>query len=249
MKYLSPLVILAALLTTMPTWAIVEKVTSLEQIVRDSQVIAVARVSRIDRESQRLLLTIEETMKGEPAVQRIAVDLNADSVAQPGSNPDELLDRVEPEAKVVVFLTEVGTEHLIFAYARGSWFHLSGPLQNGVVRARYQNTEPVLRKTYRNDVDALLSLLDDHIQRGKPLPRPDVNAKPGLGPKIGANELAIEEPVFTNPGTTDGQFEFPSGSGPPRPISPTLLWSLLGLAACGLLFMLTRRTPIEARHD
>jgi len=256
------LLFLAASCSMLPAataaWAFVEAVTPLSKIVQDSQVVIVAKVEKINTDNNRAVLVVEEMLLGEPEIVRGVVELEGRPTTEHGVHPSDLINRLAPEQRVVLFVTHLPGAELVFAYTRGTWFQITGQLDGGVLRAKFQNSEPFLRRTYRGDVEQLVALLKDHAQGRGSLPDIDPAVKPGVGPAIGepvgVPPLGGQEEDRLKPGLQpSGQSqvhiyddEAPSGAGKLSSSLPLTVWTILGIAAAGLVVMLTRSTPMEA---
>jgi hypothetical protein len=235
------------LLAASPAWAVIDTITPLEKIVGDSHVVALAKVEKLSAEKMTTVLVVEETLRGEAAISRFNVRLEGQPVADARLSPQDLLQRIEPGSRIVLFVSHTGSSELIFAYTCNTWFHLTGVLDGDVVRAEFQNAEPFLRKTYSGSVDELANLVRDHAAGKAALPQPDRTGQPGLGPVVGASAPSLsQQPPPTS--MADSRFEYPPAEQQPRTIPPLAIWTVLAVGAMGLVFMLLRSTPLESSH-
>src|SRR5687768_12818589 len=118
-------VLCSALLAASRAWAVVEAEMPLAQLVRDSHVVALARLEQVDVEKAKGVLIVERVLRGEEQLPNIPLKLLA---AEGGEgSPGDMLERVENGTKLVLFLSHIGpAEHQVFAYSNGSWFKLRG---------------------------------------------------------------------------------------------------------------------------
>jgi hypothetical protein len=236
--------------------AFVEANTPLSKIAGDSQVVVLARVEQVDRERFTARLKVEETLAGPPSLAAINLRLRGNEVAEHGVSPLDLAERIEPGTKLVFFIANEG--QLTYAYARGTWFHLSGSGEGPLI-LQFQNSEPFLRQAYVGDIDTLAALVRDHAAGKGSLPEVDTKVAAGLGPKIGEPEESTS-PVPSTPSTPrtlsdGGRFEFPaervpdSSDLPFQPGRGIAVTTLLALGVVGLLVMLVRSKPSISPSD
>lgn len=228
--------------------AVVEAEMPLAQLVKDSQLIAVATLTKLDREAGKGLLLIDCVLKGENAPESIPVKLIAASVAD--GKPDDMLQRVGAGTNLVLFVSSLGPdEHQAFAYADKSWFKLRGVGQISSLKALFVQGEPYLRRTYHGEQAELVKLLEAHFTRAAKLPEIDKAVQPGLSQPLNATltsqaVAAAPEQIEFGPAWSSGE-ETP-GNEAHFSLPQYIVGSLLLIAAMGLVFMLTRSMPESA---
>lgn len=218
--------------------AVVEAELPLRQLVEDSQVVAVAKLEQVDRETGKGVLSIEQVLHGDEPLTNLPVKLVRAGNGE--GSPRDMLDRVDEGTVMLLFISRISpTEHQILAYTSGSWFMLRGVDQSMGLRAvLFAQGEPYLKRTFAGEVSELATLIRDHAAGTGKLPEIDKSAKPGLGPK------RDDSP----PPAAVAASDFPQIElGPAwQPHSPTLNYAVGGLlvvAGLGLAFMLTRSSP------
>jgi hypothetical protein len=225
--------------------AVVEADMPLAQLVKDSQLIAVATLSKLDRDAGKGVLSIDRVLKGDKAPERIPIKLIAASVAD--GKPDDMLQRVGEGTNLVLFLSSLGPdEHQAFAYADESWFKLRGIGQISDLKTLFVQGEPHLRRTYHGAPADLVKLLEVHFAGTGKLPEIDKTAQPGLGPPLTATSMpqvvaAAPEQIEFGPAWSNG--EAAPGNEARFSLPQYIVGSLLLIAAMGLVFMLTRSVP------
>lgn len=227
--------------------AVVEAEMPLAQLVMDSQLIAVARLEQVDRESGKGTLRIERFVQGDSPAASIPIKLIASEGSGGEGNPHDMLDRVQEGTTLVLFLSSLAPqEHQAFAYANGSWFKLRGVGELSQLKALFIQGEPYLRRTFHGDDAELVKLLDDFAAGRGTLPGLDKSAKPELGPTLhdapppkvvasASNQIEIG-PAWRTEGNELGS-QLPSTS------LNYVVAAVLLLSALGLAFLLTRSSP------
>lgn len=226
--------------------AVVEADLPLRQLVEDSQVVAVAMLEQVDRESGKGVFAIEQVLRGDEPLASLPVKLLRAGSGE--GSPSDMLDRVDEGTVIVLFISRISpTEHQILAYTNGSWFMLRGVDQGMGLRALlFAQGEPYLKRTFAGEVSELIELISDHAVGTGSLPEIDKSAKPGLGPTLHNSppppaDIASEfEQVELGPAWTNADGSAPQSN------SPTLNYAvgvLLLAAGLGLAFMITRSSP------
>jgi hypothetical protein len=228
-----------------PARGVVEAEMPLVQLVRDSQIIAIVRLERLDHENGKAMMAIERTLRGERFPAAIPTRLIA--AAGGDGNPSDMLDRVEEGMTFVLFLAQTSSnDYQIFAYSAGSWFKLQGLSNNGRLQASFVQGEPYLRRTYRGEVAELAEMLDHFLAGTGELPGIDKAIKPGLGPTLNAASgvTQVEPPtssqVELGPAWRIDHEQMTEPSGSTFLNGNHAVAAALVIAAVGLLLMITR---------
>jgi hypothetical protein len=234
------LALILSLLLSIRALAVFEAEMPLAQLVKDSHVIALVKVEKLNRERGTAILTVEKVVHGDEPLSRIPVRLIADKGSE--GNPQDMLIRLDDGMSLVVFLSHLSPgEHQLFAYGHGSWFKLRGTGERDSVIGQFQQGEPYLRKTYHGDVEELVRLIAEKAE----LPPIDKQAKPSLGAILfGA---AQPSPAVETTNEIELGPAWTTAAEPPKKTGDStpgyLIGSLLALAAIGLVVMLTRSLP------
>lgn len=178
---------LALWLLAVPTVrAVITRELPLRTLIDDSPFIFTARVSALDAEKQRLLLIVDEHLKGKLPFAKMPVLLKGDREAARGKQTPQLLKRLANELPVVLFVVKREDEYLAFAYTNGTWFHVTGVKPDGAdsVRWSFTHLEPYMRRTFKGSTSEMKQTLKDVLQGKRKPPESDPKEKPGLGPEV-----------------------------------------------------------------
>jgi len=220
--------------------AVFEIEMPLSQLVKDSQVIAVVTLERVDQESGKGTLKLQRTLQGEQLSATIPIKLIATKEGGGEGNPRDMLDRVQDGARLVLFLASLSPqEHQAFAYGNGSWFKLRGFGELSQVKALFVQVEPNLRKTFHGDDAELAELIEAYLAGKQELP--------GLDSSINAELEPVPESIAVAPDQIQlgpaWQTEDHAGSASPSATGNYAVAAILLAATLGLAFMLTRSSP------
>jgi hypothetical protein len=223
----------ALLLSTLfvaPAGAVIEALTSLEKFAGDADLILVVSVKQLDLAQNKLVLTVERSLKGTDGPTSLPVRLT--------SNANEALAGVKPGDTAVLFISRGDQQNLAYGYSGGAWFLLVGTRDQENVRWQFKAGEPYLRRSYSDETAQLIELLTANQAGTGGLPGPDATIVPGYGLVAGkhpAPQIARNATTATSPPT----------ASPPL-ISRNALLALIGAGcACALAFMLVRSVPVE----
>src|SRR5262249_52290842 len=161
----------------------------------ESQLIFVARVAVLDPDKPSVVLTIDEHLKGKAAFEKLPINLTGDSEAKKLKHTPQLLKRLAPKLRVILFATKSDKKYTAFAYTNGTWFQLIGEEEDKSVRWSFTHCEPYLRRTFKGGTADLKQILEEGLSGKKKPPDPDPKEKPGLGPeaKMEDRELRMED--------------------------------------------------------
>lgn len=167
---------LLAALVSLPVGAVIQRVYPLGDIIKDAQAIAVLRVSSAARGRSELVLGGPVARKGRfPAgklVARVAADM-------PGQDA-QLLARLKPGMRTVLFYSQVGAEQVVLGYSEGTWFRLTARAPRA--SWRFLHFEPFLRRSFSGSTAEMERIVQQVVAgRGK-APPPKPAEKPGIGP-------------------------------------------------------------------
>jgi outer membrane protein assembly factor BamB len=178
-------------LAVSPARALITKLTSLGEMLKDSQYIFLAKVEAIPANRPGLFLAVGEQLKGKLPFTRLPINLTGDSQAQKSKDPILLRKRLAPKLAVIGFanhrlLARGDKRYELLVFSNGTWFHVIGrPGGKGApVRWAFTHCEPYLRRTFAGSTAALERIIRDGLSGKKKPPEPNAREKPGLGPEL-----------------------------------------------------------------
>jgi hypothetical protein len=182
-------------LSTSEVGGVIKATSSLQLFVRDATQIVQVRVAQFDRENNRLVLDVEQDIKGKmvPREMNAVWKLEPDSKWEGIRTLPRLLKSFGPGQQVILFINDAGgfwhnagatrKNPIAFGFAEGSWFCMeSTKLDNGKLLWKLAQGEPYLRTTFKGTTAELNKVLVDHLAGKGKLPEP-VKAEPGFGPE------------------------------------------------------------------
>lgn len=174
--FLCVLLVLAAA----PAYAVIEALLKLDNVVRDSDVIYMAAVAKIDAEKGQLVLVASTPLREKPASEKLMVSLKTGKADDVGP----LLKRIAVEVPLLLFETDLGDgKRQILAFTNGTWFQLS---KTGEGPWGFVGCEPYLRRTYKGTTAELKAVVEGVIAGKMKAPAPNAKEPPGLGPELPA---------------------------------------------------------------
>ncbi|VTS04930.1 outer membrane protein assembly factor BamB family protein [Tuwongella immobilis] len=194
------------LLLPMPLLAVITKLTPLKEVLSAEQFIFVVHVTELDPKRPSMILTMQESLKGKPPFERMAVHLTGDSEAVKGQHTEKLLERLAVDTPIIIFSSKRGTRYSGFCFTNGTWFQLLGTADaDGKIRWRLLHAEPYLRRTFAGETATLKSILQDALAGKREPPEPDAKAMPGFGPALPSqpDSPPKPEPKPADPKPTD----------------------------------------------
>jgi outer membrane protein assembly factor BamB len=193
----------AALFLTAPrAGAVITRLTSLGEVLKEQQYICVARVEKLDPKRPAAVLVVAEDLKGKLPFRRLPVNLRGDSEAKKHDDVRRRLRRLAPDLPLVLFANRRGKRLTVFGYTNGTWFQMVGQQVAGKPGAAvlgFTHCEPYLRRTFRGTTADLRGVLADGLAGRRPPPPPDADVPPGLGPEAGNPKSGIRRsggPLF-----------------------------------------------------
>jgi hypothetical protein len=178
--YLRALVWGTAFSWLLPALAVIERPLKLATMIESSDQILLAKVTTWQPDKPGAVLTVERSLKGERAFERLAVRLNGEKEAETG----QLLARLGVDVPLALFVTESEGKYVGLAYTNGTWFQLVGKQADGRTVWQFTHVEPYLRRTYQGTTAELMQLLPEVIAGKVKAPPLDPKAKPGIGPPL-----------------------------------------------------------------
>ncbi|MBI1901260.1 MAG: hypothetical protein HYS13_09135 [Planctomycetia bacterium] len=140
--------------------AVIENRATMEKIVRDTEVIAVAVVERVDPERPSAVLTLERELKGKCPALRLPILLQSSEPA----DAKTVLESLQPQRRVILFITQRNAElHQAPAYCEGTWFEITGQRDGETIRWRLAQRKPELLDVYKGSTAELEQFLADFL--------------------------------------------------------------------------------------
>ena len=180
------LALFAVLASAAPAPAVIKVLTPLSKVVNPVQFIFVAEVEKVDPEKPSVIFKPVENLKGKTALERLPVNLTGDSFAKKDEHTKVMLDRLAPERKLILFVSEVGGNYAAFGFIEGTWFQMNGTTdkETKAVRWAFLHAEPYFRRTFRGSTAELKTVIEDALSGKKKPPEPDENVPHGYGPTV-----------------------------------------------------------------
>jgi hypothetical protein len=174
---------------------VIKAPSSLELFVKDATQIVQVKVTKFDPDKDRMVLEVEEDIKGKLEQRSLNVvwKLDPDSKWEGIRTLPQLLKCFGPDRKAILFINDAGgfwhnkgntrKNPIAFGFIEGSWFCLeSSKVDEGKLLWRLAQGEPYLRTTFKGTTAELNKVLVDHLAGKGKLPEP-VKAEPGFGPE------------------------------------------------------------------
>lgn len=181
---------LALLFLALQGRAVITADFPLKAVLKSEQHILIAKVEKLDSnpELPRMVLKVDENLKGKAPFEKLAVNLTAGSAEGKKLNhTDEMLKRLETDLPIVIFASKRGNQYIAFAFTNGTWFQMHGKESSpGTYVWSFMNCEPYLRRTYKGTTADLRQTVIDALAGKKEPPPTNPKEEPGLGPVIGA---------------------------------------------------------------
>lgn len=167
---------------TLPSIAFIERLTPLQNLISDADLIFVAKVTSLDPDRPSLVLTVGDGLKGKSTFTRMPINLAGDKE----KHTPQLVERLERDLPVVVFVTSVESKQLGLAYTNGTWFQIIGQTAPGdaAVRWSFTHCEIYLRRTFIGSTDEMRQIVSDVVAGKRKAPPPNPKEKPGIGPPV-----------------------------------------------------------------
>jgi outer membrane protein assembly factor BamB len=180
-----------------PAYALISRPLPLSHFLAQSDFILTAKVAKIDTtaETPRLLLAVDEDLKGKAPFRKLGAVLTGDSDAKKLDHTPQLLKRLAADLPLVVFVSKSARGFIAFAYTNGTWFQMKAEQagDSEPVVWSFTHCEPYLRRTYKEGTADLRQVVIDGLADKKAPPDVDLKVDPGLGPELKPAEPAKPE--------------------------------------------------------
>lgn len=189
-RYRGLLIAAALTLSTSTAWAVITALLPLQDVIRSSHYIVVAKVEKFYPEKPAMLLHVDEDLKGKMPFRKLGVHLKGDSEAEKLKHVPQLLKRLGPDLPLILFVEDKGVKDkndnklMALAYTNGTWMQLVGDRSGDTVVWSLTHGEPYLRRTFKGTTKDLQQTLIDVLAGKKRAPAIDKNAEPGFGPEL-----------------------------------------------------------------
>jgi outer membrane protein assembly factor BamB len=168
----------------------------LKDVLAGGQLIFMAKVEKLDPDKPALVLSMGEKLKGQPAFDKLPMNLTGDSEGQKLKHTPQLLKRMAVDMPVVVFVNQRGKRYEAFVFSNGTWFQAIGHIDkedSAKIRWAFTHCEPYLRRTFKGTTAELRQIVIDGLSGKKAPPEPDPKEPPGLGPEVQTEGTRNEE--------------------------------------------------------
>ena len=168
--------------------AVITALLPLQDVIRSSQYIVLAKVEKLHSDKPAMVLSVEEDLKGKIPFRKLPVHLKGDSEAEKLKHVPQLLKRLADDLPIVLFVEDKAKKLTALAYTNGTWMQLVGD-KTGPDTAVWSLThgEPYLRRTYKGPTDDLKQTVIDVLAGKKRAPAIDNKETPGFGPEVKTN--------------------------------------------------------------
>lgn len=184
------LILGGAFITAPAAWAVIMVLLPLQDVVRTSQYIVVAKVEKFYPEKPAMLLHVDEDLKGKTPFRKLGVHLKGDSEAEKAMHVPQLLKRLGPDLPLILFVEDKKNKSdnklMALAYTNGTWMQLVGDRSGDTVVWSLTHGEPYLRRTFKGTTAELRTTLIDVLAGKKRPPAIDKKTEPGFGPELNA---------------------------------------------------------------
>ena len=174
---------------------VIKATSPLKLFVGDATQIVRVRVTKFDPVNSRLVLDVEQDIKGkmEPRTLNVVWKVEPDSKWEGIRTLPRVLKCFGPDQQAILFINDAGgfwhnkgatrKNPIAFGFTNGSWFCLESTRRDdGKLLWRLAQGEPYLRTTFKGTTAELNKLLVDHLAGKGKLPEP-VKSEPGFGPE------------------------------------------------------------------
>src|SRR5215471_8995175 len=162
-----------------PAYALITRPLPLSHFLAQSEFILTAKVAKIDTtaENPRVLLTVDDDLKGKASFRKLGVVLTGDADARKYDHTPQLLKRLAPDLPLVVFVSKGAKGFIALAYTNGTWFQMKGERANDSdpLVWSFTHCEPYLRRTFKDGTADLRQVVIDALADKKA--PPDVDSK------------------------------------------------------------------------
>ncbi len=191
-------------LTAPAAQALITNKMPLGSFLADSIYIVSAKIDKFEPDKQRMVLVVDEHLKGKSPFTRLPVVLQGDAEATKGKQVPLLLKRLAGGLPLVLFLLKNDDNYLAFTYTNGTWFLMFGvkPEKGDSLVWSFAHLEPYLRRTFKGTTAELKQTVAEVLQGKRKPPPSNDKEKPGLGPEVvpekkqGAATPIHQGPVF-----------------------------------------------------
>jgi len=165
-----------------PAQAFIEKLTSLSDVIAQSDFIFLAKVESVDPAKPAAVLTFQQDLKGKTDLRRMPINLTGDKE----KHTPQLLKRLAPGLPVVVFLTDLpdSNKKQVLVYSNGCWFQVLGHPDEQAIRWAFTHIEIYLRRTFAGATAELQLAVSDALAGKKKPPPANPKEPPGFGPEV-----------------------------------------------------------------
>src|SRR5437763_11537438 len=126
-----PLGVVVVLTVVAPLSAIIQRLTSLREVLATENYVFTATVEKLDTAAPAAVFVVKQDLKGKAPFRRLPVSLAGDAEAQKPNQAGQLLERLAPEMPLVVFASPHDKRTIAYAYSNGTWFQLVADVPAG----------------------------------------------------------------------------------------------------------------------
>lgn len=162
-------------------WAVIQVLLPLQSLIKTSDLIVMAKVTKVDPDRPSAVIEVGETLKGKSPFQRLPINLTGDKE----KHTPELLKRIAVDTPLVLCVQKQGEKQwMALAYTNGTWFQLIGERDGDQTRWAFTHCETYLRRTFKGTTDELRQTVVGVLDGTKKAPPPNPKEAPGFGPEL-----------------------------------------------------------------
>ena len=165
----------------------ITKPVTLEQVVKEQPLILTMKVGEWLPDKPGMVLVPVDVLKGKFPFERVPVALAGDKEANDEKQIPKLLERLDKDVTLVLFVSQRGKSVDAIGFTNGTWLHFAGNIetQDGkeITRWRFTHAETYFTRTFKGTTEELIKAVQGGLKGGK-LPAYDETAEPGFGPPL-----------------------------------------------------------------
>lgn len=172
-------------------YAFIEHKVLLKDLLRDCEYVFKAKVESVDPSRPSMVVIVESDLKGKFPSRRLPINLAGDKE----NHTPELLKRVAAGVPLICFDVFEKNQHMLLAFTNGTWFQVIGTPDGDRIRWAFTHCEIYLRRTFHGTTAELEEVVREALA-GRKIPPPyDPKVKPGFGPELEAKPGAGPKPM------------------------------------------------------
>jgi len=135
---------------------------TLQEVLDACTNIAFGRAESVDREKQRVVVKLEENVKGKSKFSHIKINVAVGDVRGKQTSPDMLMEKFKVELPVIIFYKDKGANFEGLGYVSGTWFQIFGadkPDKNSVWW-NFTHLEVYMHRTFSGSTEEFQKVIE-----------------------------------------------------------------------------------------